>query len=100
MGRISSGAPTSAAAVHHGSVAIATPNSATSEIASRAAPVMKVVQIPCTAWVSPWTRSISAPGGLVWKNAPSSVSRWRSRSVCIRVATPCWTEVRIARVIT
>ena len=69
-------------------------------MASRPAPVMKVVQIERIASVSPWMRSISAPGGFAWKKSPSSVMMWDRRSVCIRVATPCWTEVRIARVTT
>ena len=37
--------------------------SITSEIASRVAPVISVAQTPWTAMVSPWIRSIIAPGG-------------------------------------
>ena len=47
---------------------------------------------PCTAMVSPWIRSIMAPGEFCWKNRPSSVITWASRSRCMVVEMP--SEIR------
>jgi hypothetical protein len=66
VGRISSGAPTSAASVHIGSIHSATAISEISETMSRPSPMITACQTPCTAAVSPCTRSISDPGGWVW----------------------------------
>ena len=82
------GAPIRAASVHCGSMLTATANSMTKDIASRVALVRIVAQTPWTAMVSPWMRSIIAPGGFAWKNRPSSVMTWASRSRCMPVEIP------------